>query len=214
MKEKNIYILGAGGFARELYSYLAAEDYKYKGYKLSGFLSDVKSDLDDFNLDHHILGDIRNESLDKDVILLMGVTDCAFKQELYEYYHSKGYHFLTYIHSTAFVGHDVVVGEGAVLKRLTTFTTNITIGKCVTINSYTSLGHDAVIDDFSTASMHCDITGFVKIGKRVLLGSGVSIIPKKVIADDATVGAGSVVIRNVKANTTVFGNPAKLFCLS
>jgi serine acetyltransferase len=42
-----------------------------------------------------------------------------------------------------------------------------------------------------------------------MIGSGVTIIPKRKIANDATLGAGSVVITNVKAGTTVFGNPAK-----
>jgi sugar O-acyltransferase (sialic acid O-acetyltransferase NeuD family) len=207
--DKKIYILGAGGFAREIYSYLAEDKFSYNGYELAGFLTDNKDDLIGFDISHPILGSIKEVSLPVSAILLMGVTDCSFKNELYQFYHERGFEFLTYIHNTAFVGQGVILGEGCVLKRLTTFSTNISLGKCVTINSYTSMGHDSSIGDFSTSSGHCDITGYVKIGKRVLLGSRVSIIPKRAIADDSTLGAGSVVITNVKTNTTVFGNPAK-----
>ena len=35
------------------------------------------------------------------------------------------------------------------------------------------------------------------------------ILNGKTIGDDAKIGAGSIVIRNVKPGTTVFGNPAK-----
>ncbi len=208
-KDKKIYILGAGGFARELYSYLADDNFQHKGFKLAGFLSDNAEDLDGFSCRFKVEGNIKHETLNKNAVLLMGVTDCALKQELYEFYHARGYQFLTYIHHSAFVGHDVTVGEGAVLKRLTSFTTNINIGKCVTVNGYSGMGHDAAIGDFSTVSAHCDITGYVMVGERVMIGSGVTIIPKRKIANDATLGAGSVVITNVKAGTTVFGNPAK-----
>jgi acetyltransferase-like isoleucine patch superfamily enzyme len=50
----------------------------------------------------------------------------------------------------------------------------------------------------------------VKIGNEVLLGSRASIIPGKQVGDRAVVGAGSVVVANVPADVTVFGNPARL----
>ena len=42
-----------------------------------------------------------------------------------------------------------------------------------------------------------------------MAGSGVLIVPGRVIGDDATLGIGSVIIRNVAAGVTMFGNPAK-----
>jgi serine acetyltransferase len=41
------------------------------------------------------------------------------------------------------------------------------------------------------------------------LGSHGTIIPSKKIGDDVYIGAGSVVISNLKNNIRVFGNPAK-----
>jgi acetyltransferase-like isoleucine patch superfamily enzyme len=49
----------------------------------------------------------------------------------------------------------------------------------------------------------------VTIGKGVTVGSSATIHPGKHIGDAATVGIGSVVIRNVPQRTTVFGNPAR-----
>lgn len=49
----------------------------------------------------------------------------------------------------------------------------------------------------------------VAIGSNVWIGGGAIILPGVTIGDDAVVGAGSVVTRNVPAGTTVAGNPAR-----
>ena len=56
----NIYIIGAGGFAREIYSYMQETEFKYNGYTLAGFLSDDTADLSGFNCEHTVLGPFRN----------------------------------------------------------------------------------------------------------------------------------------------------------
>ena len=50
----------------------------------------------------------------------------------------------------------------------------------------------------------------VTIGRNVWIGGGAIILPGVSIGDDAIVGAGSVVTRDVPAGATVVGNPAKL----
>ena len=57
---------------------------------------------------------------------------------------------------------------------------------------------------------HCDITGHTQIGKKVFVGGGAGTLPKAKIEDDAYIGAGSVVLKKVKAGTKVFGNPARV----
>lgn len=49
----------------------------------------------------------------------------------------------------------------------------------------------------------------VKIGRNVWIGAGALILPGVTIGDDAIVGAGSVVTRDVPAGATVVGNPAR-----
>jgi maltose O-acetyltransferase len=48
----------------------------------------------------------------------------------------------------------------------------------------------------------------VTIGKRVWIGGGAIILPGVNIGDDAIIGAGSVVTRDVASGFTVVGNPA------
>ena len=65
------------------------------------------------------------------------------------------------------------------------------IGKYCEVESYSFMG------------------GFAKIGDNVTLHTRATILPHVKVGDNAVVGAGSVVLRNVKENITVFGVPAK-----
>ena len=48
------------------------------------------------------------------------------------------------------------------------------------------------------------------IGENVWVGGGAIILPGVTIGDDAIIGAGSVVTRDVPKGATVVGNPARV----
>ena len=49
----------------------------------------------------------------------------------------------------------------------------------------------------------------VRIGRHVWIGGGAIILPGVTVGDEAVIGAGSVVTRDVSAGATVAGNPAR-----
>ncbi len=49
----------------------------------------------------------------------------------------------------------------------------------------------------------------ISVGRNVWIGGGALILPGVTIGDDAIIGAGSVVTRDVAAGVTVMGNPAR-----
>lgn len=50
----------------------------------------------------------------------------------------------------------------------------------------------------------------IRIGRNVWIGGGAILLPGVTVGDDAIIGAGSVVTRDVPAGATVVGNPAKV----
>jgi acetyltransferase-like isoleucine patch superfamily enzyme len=54
-----------------------------------------------------------------------------------------------------------------------------------------------------------NIAGEVVIGNQVLIGSGSNILTGVKIGDHARIGSGAVVTKDVKANSTVVGIPAR-----
>jgi maltose O-acetyltransferase len=50
----------------------------------------------------------------------------------------------------------------------------------------------------------------VIVGDNTFIGAGAVILPRLKIGEGSTIGAGSVVTKDVPAGATVVGNPAKL----
>lgn len=50
----------------------------------------------------------------------------------------------------------------------------------------------------------------IHVGRNVWIGGGAIILPGVRIGDDALIGAGAVVTRDVPAGATVVGNPARV----
>jgi maltose O-acetyltransferase len=50
----------------------------------------------------------------------------------------------------------------------------------------------------------------IQIGSRVWLGGGVIVCPGVTIGDDTTIGAGSVVVRDIPAGVIAAGNPCRV----
>jgi acetyltransferase-like isoleucine patch superfamily enzyme len=55
-----------------------------------------------------------------------------------------------------------------------------------------------------------DVRGTVRIEADAWIGAGVILLPNITIGEQAVVGAGSVVTKDVQAKTVVAGNPARL----
>ena len=105
---------------------------------------------------------------------------------------------------------------------------NIKIGKNVFINSCCrfqdqggiEIGDNVLIGHNTTiATLNHDFNpnlranlnpNPVKIGNSVWIGADCTILPGVNIGDGAVIAAGSVVTKNVKSNTIVAGNPAKI----
>ncbi len=105
---------------------------------------------------------------------------------------------------------------------------NIKIGKNVFINSGCKfqdqggitigdgclIGHNVIITTLNhveePSKRQSILPKSVTIGKNVWIGANVTIVPGVTIGDNAIIGAGSVVVRDIPANTVAVGNPCKV----
>ena len=84
----------------------------------------------------------------------------------------------------------------------------------ITIGDDCLIGHNAVIatlqHDIAPSRRGDLIPSPVVIGNNVWLGANVTVLPGVTIGDDAVVGAGSVVTKDVPARTLAVGSPARV----
>lgn len=84
----------------------------------------------------------------------------------------------------------------------------------ITIGDDCLIGHNTVIATLQHAiepTRRADLIPFpVVIGRNVWLGANVTVLPGVTIGDDAVIGAGSVVTRDIPARTIAVGSPARV----
>lgn len=209
--KRKLYLIGASNFGREMESWLKLIPKEKRDWEFVGYLHSYSGDspLIGYPTDYKILGDWEAYSLSKDDYCLITVADCSWKEKIYRVLKDKTT-FFTYIAPNAVLGKYNLIGDGSIICPNCIITTNVSLGKCTTLNIGTQIGHDVKIGDFSSLMANVDLGGHVTLGKSVFVGSKATIIPKIKVEDSSIIGAGSVVIKNVKTGTTVFGNPAKV----
>jgi sugar O-acyltransferase (sialic acid O-acetyltransferase NeuD family) len=206
---KNIIIVGAGGFAREIYEIIIkAINEKEPKWNVLGFIDDNLNALDGKKTNLKILGRISDWKVEARQHFVMGIANPRTKEKIASSLLSRGAIFESIIHPSVRIVDSARYGTGLVAYPGAALGPDVTIGDFVTLLS-TGLGHDVEVGDYSTISSYCGINGYVKLGKYSFVGGHAVLAPNIRVGDDGFVGVGSVVVSNVKSGTKVFGNPAR-----
>jgi sugar O-acyltransferase (sialic acid O-acetyltransferase NeuD family) len=204
----NLLIIGARGFGREIF-YLATECPGYgSDFIVKGFLDDNKHALEGFDSYPPIISTVEDYVVDDDDVFICAVGDVRYKKRYIGMIRDKGGEFISLIHPTAIVDVSARVGKGSVIFPYVTLGADSVVGDYVVIMKTAVVSHDTVIGDYSRIDCNVVCVGGSVIMEEVTVHTSAIINKDIMVEKGAVVGAGSFVIRKVKENTTVFGNPA------
>lgn len=209
MSMKNLLIIGARGFGREVYNLaLACEGYQ-KDYVVKGFLDDKSDALDGFKGYPPIVSSVEDYEVQPDDVFICALGALFYKKKYAEIILEKGGKFISLIHPSVIIGLNTKIGVGSIVLSYSSISCDILIGDFVTIHGNVVLGHDVNIGSWCVIESGVFCGGGVCIGESTTMHTKASIHPRKTVGINASVSMGSVVIRNVPDGATVFGNPAK-----
>jgi sugar O-acyltransferase (sialic acid O-acetyltransferase NeuD family) len=209
---QKVVILGAGGFAREVLDIFMAQNAVSPQYEILGFIDENPDHWNIMLNGYPVLGGFDwFDTQDKaDIRVICGVGNPAVRRKLVQKASNLGLHFCSVIHPTAVLTPFVELGEGVVVTAGCIFTNRIKVGNHVHVNLDCTIGHDVIIEDFCTIAPGVHVSGNVRIKTGCDIGTGTVIIQGITIGEWSIVGAGAVVTKDIPANTTAVGIPAKV----
>jgi sugar O-acyltransferase (sialic acid O-acetyltransferase NeuD family) len=207
---RDLFILGAGGHAREVAQLVEALNQVRPTYVLRGFVER------DATAVGRRVGRYTVVASDQDivrqqasVVLGLGFPD-AIRRVASLLQDAPGLERPALVHPTVIWQPDAVtMGQGAVICAGAILTTDVRLGSFTVINRAVNISHDVEVGDWSVINPGAQVSGDVTIGRGCLIGAGAIILQGRHIGDGAVVGAGAVVTHDVPPGTTVVGAPAR-----
>ncbi len=123
------------------------------------------------------------------------------------------------VRERCYIGDDVVIGRGSLVENDTTIGSLTKIQADAYITAYSTLEDQVFIaprvittnDNFmGRTEWRHGLRKGPTIGRGARIGAGAVLCPAVEIGEEAFVGAGAVVLKNVPARVVVVGNPARV----
>jgi len=206
---RNLLIVGAGGFGREVLGYIEDDN---PLFRVKGFLDSRGDALEGTPRSVGIVGDPLTYQPLADEVFMAAVGDpqmrFKYTATLRDVHHVD---FATVVHPRANVSRHANLRHGCIIAPQVGLSVDTHIGEFSCIQEYTVVGHDAHIGNWCQINSHCTIAGGARIGHFVTIHPNSVVTARAVIGDGAIVGPGSVVMGRIPAGITVLGNPARRF---
>lgn len=208
--KKELVIVGAGGFARELICLGQQILQKYPGvFQLKGLIAGTKSSSSLLGLP--ILGDDNwaMQQLDRNTLFVIGIGSPLLRKRVAQQYEAAGFRAGQLIHPSVALHESVERSPGLVMCAGVQVTVDIKLGKHVHLNLNSTVGHDCQVGDYATISPGVNLSGQVILKEGVMIGTGASVLPGVQIGQGAILGAGAVATQNLLPGLTYVGIPAR-----
>ena len=206
---KNLIIIGARGFGREIYN-IATQTNEYSvKWTIKGFLDSDTSALDGFKNYPPIISSVEDYEVQEDDLFICALGDVRYKKKYISLILGKGGRFTNIIHPNSIININTKIGTGVIICPFTYISNDVTIGNFVTIQTHSAVGHDTIIEDYCQINALTFFGGFSLIKEGATINPSSNIAPKKSVGENSIIGLNSSVIKDIKPNSTAYGNPAK-----
>ena len=204
---KDLVIIGAGGFGREVSWLVERINAVSQQWNLLGFVDDndaIQSKIID---NYKVIGKIDDLTNYPDAYVICCIANTKVRKKIVNKVENN---FATLIDPSAINSSKVQIGEGSVICANAVITIDIKIGKHNIIDVSSTIGHDAVLEDFVTLYPGVNVSGNTLICNGTELGTGTQVIQGLTVGKNSIVGAGAVVVKDLPGDCTAVGVPAKV----
>lgn len=117
--------------------------------------------------------------------------------------------FFNAIHNSTTISETASLDVGLIINAHSYIGPGVEIQSHVLIDSCVNVSHDSILERGVTITPSVTLSGGVTLHSDAYIGPNATILEDVTVGEKAVVGAGSVVMDDVPAETTVVGSPAK-----
>lgn len=204
---KNLLIIGSGGHGQ-----VVEEAASLSGWRTVGYIDDTKQ-IGSIIRGVPVIGGLdllSNREITSQHAFVVAIGDQFHRRRIATSLLESDGCLATVIHPNAVVSPSSSIGTGTVVMAGCVINLGSTIGRFCIINTGSTIDHDNRLDDGVQIAPGVNLAGHVVCERDSFLGIGAAVIPRVTIHEEAIIGAGAVVTRNIPARCTAVGSPARL----
>ncbi len=208
----SLYIVGAGGFGREVLAYArdVARAAAAPPFRIAGFLDDNSEALAGKDVGAAVVGSLASITPGPDDRFVIALGEPRLRRQLALALQERGASataFVTLVHPTAYVAGELA--PGCVVAPFAFVGPGASLGAHAVLNTHASAGHDARLGACCVLSPYAVVNGDVTLEEGVFLGTHATVVPGKRVGAWSKLGAGAVAHGDLDAGTLALGNPAR-----
>ena len=167
---KSLWIVGAGGFGREVFSMSADARGAGVEWRLAGFLNDIPSALDGFTGYPPIRGGT-DYVPQADDVFLCAIGDLAGRERVCARLQARGARFINLLQPSSLIAGTAQLGEGVIVEAFAGIGANARIGSFSFILGHANIAHDVVVGEYAQVSPFACLLGRAEVGDGSMIGS-------------------------------------------
>jgi sugar O-acyltransferase (sialic acid O-acetyltransferase NeuD family) len=201
---KTCYIIGAGGFAKEVLLIL-----KRRGnFIFGGYLCHTPTETSvGGNAVYSIESFLKSTPPSENIEIYMGIGSPLVIEKISKEF--KEYNFPNLVSPCVEIDESVTMGVGNIITKGVNLTVDIKIGSFNIFNLNITIGHDSVIGDFNVINPGATVSGSVTLGNCNLIGTGATILQNLTIGENNVIGGNGLLNKSVENDKTMVGVPCK-----
>ncbi|MBI3942854.1 MAG: acetyltransferase [Chloroflexi bacterium] len=205
-----LLILGAGGHGQVVADILLCMQRAGQEILPLGFLDDDPSLAGGELLGLPVIGPLLQLGNIPHDAVIIGIGNNRIRQQLFARLSEQGEQFLVARHPGSILSADVRIGPGTVICAGVVVNTGSTIGPNAILNTGCTVDHHNQIAGHAHIAPGVHLAGQVHVGEGTLVGIGANVIPCRRIGAWSTIGAGTVVTRDIPSHVLAVGVPARI----
>ncbi|MED3652387.1 acetyltransferase [Heyndrickxia sporothermodurans] len=207
---KELYIVGSGGFSKQVIEIVKRINEGSKIYELKGLIDDDKTLHGQEVMGFKVVGNtdyLKSYSENNKVYGVIAIASGDVRRKISQKLDSV--QWVNIIHPNTVISDYVEMGRGNIICAGVIINPECSFGDHCHINIGTTIGHDVLMLNYVTVMPGSRISGNVTLKSNSMVGTGSSIIQGITIEENVRLGAGAVVTKNTAPDSLYVGIPAK-----